>query len=93
MQTSAASHHSEPIGVTVPSMSSAPSSISDPTDTQVMDNDIFTNDRIESSHAGTCSSCDAYPVPTKGGLCPSCRLPVETVSDPCGCSGSERSAS
>ncbi len=51
------------------------------------------DDRVESSHGGTCSSCDAYPVPTKGGLCPSCRLPVETVSDPCGCSGSERSAS
>ncbi len=52
------------------------------------------DDRIESSsHAGTCSSCDAYPVPTQGGLCPSCRLPVETVTDPCGCSGSERSAS
>lgn len=61
-----------------------------------LDYDAFDkyDDRIESSsHAGTCSSCDAYPVPTKGGLCPSCRLPVETVTDLCGCSGSERSAS
>lgn len=51
------------------------------------------DDRVVSPHAGVCSSCDAYPVPTKGGLCPSCRLSVEIVTDPCGCSGSERGAS
>lgn len=33
---------------------------------------------VETEHGGTCGMCDAYPVPTKGGLCPSCRAVVES---------------
>ncbi len=49
------------------------------------------DDRIESAHAGTCSVCYAYPVPTKGGLCPSCRRVVESpAADGCCIPGSVR---
>lgn len=52
--------------------------------TPVLD-ETDTYDRIATPHGDACTHCEAYPVPTKGGLCHDCRLPVETFVDSCGC--------